>query len=152
MQLLFKSARWHFWIVGLLRGANSICSMYVARFVMLALASPLSLEPDGGMVLGAFSNLFTSYRFFKLIVAHDTETKCSRDRLHGKLPCLEISEHVLPVLVLIGTPKLTRFEPAQFWGGTLGQGLNSACLGSHLTEVQHEPASYLVWLMLTVLR
>ena len=43
--------------------------------------------------------------------------KCSRDSVHGKLPCLEISEHVLPVLVLIGTPKLTRFEPAQFWGG-----------------------------------
>ena len=50
---------------------NSICSMYVARFIMLALASPPSLEPDGGVVLGSFSNLFKSYRFFKLNLQAD---------------------------------------------------------------------------------
>ncbi len=55
--------------------------------------------------------------FASRLLPIETETKCSRDSVHGKLPCLEISEHVLPVLVLIGTPKLTRFEPAQFWGG-----------------------------------
>ena len=54
-----------------LAGANSICSMYVARFIMLALASLPSLEPDGGVVLGSFSNLFKSYRFFKLNLQAD---------------------------------------------------------------------------------
>jgi hypothetical protein len=40
-----------------------MCSMYVARFTMLALTSPPSLVPGGGMELGAFSALFASGPF-----------------------------------------------------------------------------------------
>ncbi len=71
------------------------------------------------MVIGAESNLLaTSIEadFCKLIAAHETDESIVADRVHDDSPFPKISEHVLTVLVLLGTPKLTRFEPAHDWG------------------------------------